>query len=211
MRSELRFVMHPEDEAALMNELLRDPAVLLVDGPRWKSAQPPATRSLIEVGRYCIIWSPEDLPELEADFIPTCDDWYCRSERATLQLLRSEVIDAVITDGRLAISTDPMQPGILENVEHRYRVLCRYIKKSYVNSVVVWRNVDRPEAPAGPSRSANPSAPDRSVWVGPAAMGWFSQHATRRIKQSLSGRVEGTVHPRPIIPAPARGARGRRA
>ena len=41
MRSQLRFVMHPYDEAALMTELLRDPAVLLIDGPRWKSATPP--------------------------------------------------------------------------------------------------------------------------------------------------------------------------
>jgi hypothetical protein len=64
MRSQLRFVLHPDDESALVAELLRDPAVLFVDGPRWKTATPPTTRDVFAVGSYCIIWSPEDLLEL---------------------------------------------------------------------------------------------------------------------------------------------------
>jgi len=77
MRSQLRFVMHPDDEADLMTVLLRDAAVLLVDGPRWRSPTPPTTRNISAVGSYCIIWSPEDLPELAADFVPKRNDWYC--------------------------------------------------------------------------------------------------------------------------------------
>ena len=34
MRSELRFVMHPEDEEALVRELLLDPSIRFVNGPR---------------------------------------------------------------------------------------------------------------------------------------------------------------------------------
>lgn len=55
MKSSIRFVMHPDDEAALISELIRDPAVLLVNGPRWKSAAPPTTRNVSAVGPYCII------------------------------------------------------------------------------------------------------------------------------------------------------------
>ena len=56
MKSQVRFVMHPDDEYVLVAELLRDPAVLLVDGPRWKVAVPPTTRNISAVGSYCIIW-----------------------------------------------------------------------------------------------------------------------------------------------------------
>ena len=79
--------MHPLDEAALIRELLRDPAIVLIDGSRWKSATPPTTRNVSAIGRYCLIWSPEDLAELAADFIPTCNDWYCRAEHATISIL----------------------------------------------------------------------------------------------------------------------------
>jgi hypothetical protein len=192
MRSQLRFVMHPDDETELMTELLRDSAVLLIDGPRWKSATPPTTRNVAAVGSYCIIWSPEDLPELSADFIPTCDDWYCRAEYATIQFLRCTITDTTIKDGRLAISTGAANRTTAANVERRYKLLCRTIKKTYVNSIVRWRNPNRPEAPAGPGRSANPSEPDRSLWVGPAAMTWLLGEPQRCI-QPFAGAVQGTI------------------
>jgi hypothetical protein len=193
MRSQLRFVMHPRDEAVLMAELLRDPAVLLVNGPRWKSAVPPTTRNVSTVGSYCIIWSTEDLPELAAHFIPGCNDWYCRAEYATIQFLRCSITETVITEGRLAISTDPGAIETAANVERRYKLLCRAIKATYLSSVVRWHNPDFPEAPAGPSRSANPSAPDPSLWVGPAAISWLASDAGRRIKNFPASPVEGTV------------------
>lgn len=205
MKSQLRFVMHPEDEAALVAELLRDPAVLLVNGPRWPSAEPPTTRDIAQIGSYCIIWSPDDLPVLAADFIPACNDWYCRAEHATLQFLRCSVTGAVITDGRLAISTGLATAGTAANVERRYKHLCRAIKATYLNAIVQWRNPDLPEAPAGPSRSANPSAPDRSLWVGPAAASWLAADPARRIKNFLTSRVEGSLsEQRPDLGAAAR-------
>jgi len=193
MRSQLRFVMHPDDEADLMTVLLRDAAVLLVDGPRWRSPTPPTTRNISAVGSYCIIWSPEDLPELAADFVPKRNDWYCRAEFATIQFLRCQITDAVITDGRLAVSTERANEKTAANVENRYKLLCRIIKKSYRNATVRWRNPELPEAPAGPSKSANPSDPDRSLWVGPAAMNWLSANPARRIKVFPAGAVEGTI------------------
>ena len=193
MRSQLRFIMHPDDDFALVAELLRDSAVLLVDGPRWKTASPPTTRNVSAVGWYCIIWSPEDLPDLTAKFIPTCNDWYCTAEYATIQFLRCKITEAVITEGRLAISTDPANKATAAGVERRYKLLRRTIQKTYLNSVVRWRNPNRPEAPAGPSRSANPSEPDGSLWVGPAAMRWLAGDTARRINQSLASSVEGVL------------------
>ena len=39
MKSELRFVMHPDDETSLLADILRDQEVLFIDGPRWNSAR----------------------------------------------------------------------------------------------------------------------------------------------------------------------------
>jgi|SRR5690349_2323126 hypothetical protein len=196
VKSQLRFVMHPDDEAAIVAELLRDPAVLLVDGPRWKSATPPTTRNVSAVDWYCIIWCPADLSELSAEFIPTCNDWYCAAEYATIQFLRCQLTETVITEGRFAISTGPATKATAAGVERRYRWLRRTIQKTYSNSIVRWFNPKLPEAPREPSRSANPSKPEPSLWVGPAAMSWLAGHATRRIKQDLSFSVEGVVDQR---------------
>jgi hypothetical protein len=185
--------MHPEDEAALVTELLGDHAVLFVDGPRWKAATPPTTRDISAIGSYCIIWSPADLPQLSAEFIPAHNDWYCQDENYTIQFLRCKMTETLIAEGRFAISTGPAEDNVAANVERRYKILCRTIKRTYRNSVVQWRNPRLPEAPAGPSRSANPGEPDRSLWVGPAAMTWMAGHADRRVKTFLTGFVEGTI------------------
>jgi hypothetical protein len=163
--------MHPDDEAALVTELLRDPAILFVDGPRWKAVTPPTTR----------------------DILTAHGDWYCRDENSTVQFLRCKMTETVIAEGSFAISTEPAEAKAAANVERRYKFLSRAIKKTFRNSVVQWRNPRLPEAPAGPSRSANPSAPDRSLWVGPAAMTWMAGHADRRVKTFLTGFVEGTI------------------
>ena len=197
VKSQVRFVMHPSDESTLVAQVLQDPAVLLVDGPRWKTATPPTTRTLSTVGRYVIIWSPEDLAELPAEFIPTANDWYCRGEYATIQFLRSQVSGTVITEGRFAVSTESAQKTTAANVEHRYKLLRRAVQRAYMNSVVRWRNPRLPEAPSGPSRSANPSEPDRSLWVGPAARAWLAADAARRIKQHPTLFTEGTIEGHP--------------
>jgi hypothetical protein len=192
--------MHPDDEAMLISELLSDPMVLLVDGPRWKSAAPPTTRNASAVGRYCIIWSPDDLTNLPAEFIPSCNDWYCRAEYATIQFLRCVITGAVITEGRFAIATDQASETTAANVKRRYNLLRRWVKKTCVSGVVRWRNPQAPEAPAGPNRSANPSDPDRSLWVGPSAMNWLIADATRRIKVTPQFIVEGAIGQRSAAP-----------
>jgi hypothetical protein len=193
MRSQLRFVMHPDDENEFVAEVLRDSPVVLIDGPRWKTPQPTVTKTITEIGSYCIIWSPSDLKELKADFIPTCNDWYCRSEFATIQFLRSLVADDRIKDGRIAIATSEKDDGCPQNVERRYKTLSKYIKKRYRNSVIQWQNLNAPLVLATESRSENPSEPDNSLWIGPHAMSWLQADPSHVVGQTAKGPVVGRL------------------
>lgn len=107
MNSQLRFVMHPADEREFAAQVLADPAVLLIDGPRWQAAAPQTFRDLDAIrGNYCILWSPDDQAALQARYIAGCNDWYCESEYATVQFLRSEIFaDGVLFEGRIAVAT----------------------------------------------------------------------------------------------------------
>ena len=198
MRSDLRFIMHPVDERDFVSQLLTDETVRLIDGPRWKTAAPQAFRALDSIrGSYCIIWSTAEAPTLKARYIPSRDDWYCESESATIQFLRSQVFGDVITEGRLAVNTSHPSEALgtagAAGIERRFKLLSRFIKKQYANSVVQWCNPSLPLAPAAPGRSANPSKPDSQVWVGPQALQWLEEDGTRRIKQFTNSPVEARL------------------
>lgn len=191
MRSQLRFVMHPDDEREFAAQILCDADVRLVDGPRWKSSTPDTFRSLEEIsGSYCIIWSTQDRATLAARYVPACDDWYCESEAATIQFLRSRVLGLVVTEGRIAVGTTDPGTSDASGVERRFKALARFCKKHYTNSMVRWSNPTLPFAPARPGRSANPSAPDAQLWVGPHALRWLQEDRGRHIKQSREALVE---------------------
>lgn len=197
MRSQFRFAMHPEDEREFEQLLVRDDSIRFIAGPRWKTELPITSRSLADLDDcYCIIWSTSDIVKLKAVYLPTCGDWYCRSEYATIQFLRSEMDDAVITEGRIAIATAPSDdfpaPSV-KSLEQRYSNLRNYFRKNYSNSIIQWRNPTIPYAPAGPNRSANPSKPDPQVWVGPHALRWLRESTDRRIKQSRQSIVEAVL------------------
>ena len=185
--------MHPDDEREFEAQILADQNVHFVDGPRWKNELPETFRKLSEIsGNYCIIWSTNDLPRLTARHIETCNDWYCDSEHATIQFLRSELQDSIITEGRIAISTSENQSSS-DGVEFRYKALRQFVKNHFTNSIVQWCNPQRPIAPATSKRSANPSKPDPQVWVGPNALRWLEADSEHRIKQQLNSLVEATV------------------
>jgi hypothetical protein len=189
--------MHPADEAEFEKLLVSDESIRFIAGPRWKTETPETSRTLAEIDdTYCIIWSTADMVKLKAEYIPSCDDWYCRSEHATIQFLRSDMDEAVITEGRIAISTIPspdFPAASARSLEKRYGDLWKYFRRIYSNSIIQWRNPTVPYAPAGPHRSANPSKPDPQVWVGPHAVNWLRERADRRIKQSRQGNVEAIL------------------
>ena len=194
MRSQLRFVMHPDDERAFISEVLHDDAVVLINGPRWKSSEPKGHRSLESLGWYCIIWSKNDLATLDSEFIPECNDWYCRSEGATIQFLRSRSNGSVISEGRLAISTSSERNDVVRAVEKRYRNLRAFVKKRYRNGILQWRNPNLTQGPAADGRSANPSKADNALWIGPAAVDWLQEDPTmRKVKQDFEAPVEAVL------------------
>ena len=188
--------MHPDDEREFEQVLLRDESIRFIAGPRWKTETPNTSRSLEDIGYYCIIWSTSDIKKLKADYIPSCDDWYCQSEYATIQFLRSKIEDEILINGRLAISTISSRDFPLTSVnslEKRYRDLRKYFRKTYSNSIVQWRNPTFPYAPAGPNHSANPSKPDPLLWVGPHALCWLRERPDRRIKPFRDANVEALL------------------
>ncbi len=197
MLSQVRFVMHPADERNFEQLLVSDESI--IGGPRWKTESPETSRSLADIDDYyCIIWSTGDIEKLSAEYIPSCDDWYCRSEYATIQFLRSEIDELVITEGRIAVSTIQtleFPASSSKSLEKRYEKLRNYIKRIFSNSIIQWRNPTIPYAPAGPNRSANPSKPDPQVWVGPHALRWLQERSDRRIKQFRHSTVEALLVP----------------
>lgn len=187
--------MHEDDERAFERELLAEQGLQFVDGPRWPTSSPPTFRSLAALsGHYCILWDPADLAVLQAKHIEEIGDFYCRSEYATIQFLRSKNVAGVMTEGRIAVSTsDDLSPVAAAAIDARYKRLRKYIQKNYENKVVRWCNPTLPLLPAGPKRSANPSEPDAQVWVGPRALDWLRQDESHRIKQFLQSTVEARL------------------
>ena len=189
MKSQFRFVMHPDDEHTFAGHVLSEESVLLIDGPRWQTPQPQTYRSLNGVkGSYCIIWSPQDQASLSSRKVPASEIWYCEAESFTIQFLRSQIFDSVITEGRLAVSTSGLGGEL--GVEQRFKALVRHAKRHYTNSAIQWVNPTRPLASATKGRSANPSKPDTQLWVAPHALHWLKAHSSRRIKQFTNSVVE---------------------
>ena len=187
MRSRHRFIMHPLDESAFAELILSDEDVRIVDGPIWKNERPRAFQSINDIkGTYCIIWSRRDRPTLTARYKPDGNEWYCDSEMATVQFLRSEVRGTTLTEGAIAIATNPVSSAEAHGVEKRYRALRHFIKSHYTNSVLRWYDPNAPIAPAAPGRSANPSAPDPQVWVSPSVRPWLAEDPRRTIRQHWS-------------------------
>jgi hypothetical protein len=165
MASELQFVMHPKDESLFAEELLREDELVLIDGPRWPNSVPSLTRKLDEIGNYCIVWSHSDLAALAADFIPSCNDWYCNTEYATIQFLRSEIRDGALHAGRIAYHHFPssFDSSAADSISKRFNRLRRYIRRHFYNSALVGRD--------------HPGYVFSSMWVGPYAAEWLQQSA----------------------------------
>jgi hypothetical protein len=128
-------------------------------------------RSLDSLDRYCIIWSRKDLVQLDAEFVPQCNDWYCQSEGATIQFLRSHRKEPVILEGRLAVGSNSEPPEVARAVEQRYRQLRTFVQKRYRNRMLRWRNPCFSENPAAVGRSSNPARPGVGGWATGAIFG----------------------------------------
>ena len=192
MRSQIRFVMNAEDEHAFAAQILSDPGMALIDGPRWPSPEPVAHRALKALtDYYCIVWPRSQIATLSAR--PLDDgQWYCDSEAQTLQWLRSRSLPGLLTEGRLAIGSSPELAGAAQ-LEQRYRAWLRWLKAGYRNRQLRWQNPALPMLPAAPGRSTNPGEPDPQVWVGPGALDWLRADRRRRVKAFPAAAVEALL------------------
>ena len=188
MRSEVVFVMHPEDERELVSVVTAENGVVFVDGPKWETPEPPIVGDIHAADDYLVIWNPSETPPLTA--IRHVKDahewWYCDSEFLTLQFLRSGFRrgEPYLFEGRIAVRTadeheDSRDDRCAPSVERRFKRLRAAIKKTYTNRVLIWQNVLLPRSPTNPNRRA------ANIWVGPHALRWLREDARNRWVQQF--------------------------
>ena len=108
----------------------------------------------------------------------------------SVQFWRSQLHGDVLTKGRLALSTtgfgleERLPPSLVAEAEALFRGFRRQIQKDYVNGVLQWLN------PSLPPSATNPTRPDKTVWVGPAAARWWRASPEHKLKQFPDGAVE---------------------
>jgi hypothetical protein len=195
MRSQVRFVMHPEDEVEFAMAVTAEQATLFVDGPTWPKPQPPVTTNIREAGLYLLIWNPSETPKLAGKHYRNRDEewWYCRNEFLTIQLLRSgfQYREPYLVEGRIAVSTTDQDKSVFHArsapaVERRFKALRHLIKESYTNKAILWQVL------AAPRSERNPLGPDASLWVGPHALKWLRHRPRNRwVQQARYARVRG--------------------
>jgi hypothetical protein len=194
MGKQLRFIMDHNDEEAFVAQALQTGNVRFIDGPRWKSPKPVASLSISTFGWYVIIWSPDDLAELSAEYIPSCNDWYCQSEIATLQFLRSQYPGGDVVEGRIAVNVPSGEVCPFPGVRKRFATLSRFIKKTYVNNAIFWQYADEASNLEILQRRGG-YQPDASLWIGPGAQAWLRADPNRHVFNNVGGRVIGKLNP----------------
>lgn len=197
MRSQVCFVMHPEDEEAFAGFITSEHGVVFVDGPKWGQPSPPICSDIDKAGNYLMIWNPSETTVLAANHHRKEDKewWYCNNEHLTIQFLRSgfQFGEPFLFEGRIAVSTTSEEktvhdPASAKQIERRFKNLRRHIRKSYRNSLLIWQNA------LSPRSTTNPSKPAPNVWIGPHAIQWLEEQPKERWVQQFRGaRARGYI------------------
>lgn len=190
MQSQVTFIMHPADEASFVETIMGEPGVVLVDGPKWSSCQPPVVSDVRRAGYYLMIWNLKETPPLKGARYGDQKKrwWYCENEFHTIQFLRSGFQDgeSFLFEGRIAIATTDKgktfyDEATARSVERRFKALKRFIQKSYANGVIIW------QSPSAPRSKTNPLKPAKDVWVGPQALQWLHDDPRSHWVQQFRG------------------------
>src|SRR5437879_3744546 len=134
MRSQLITVMAPEDEDAFLRFVFETPTVVLIPEVRNASAAIPTTRGLpLVASDHCYLWDRAILQAPRAEFIPTCNDFYLRSEESLIQFLRSPQTATTIGAGRIALATgskgeSAANPSTAGAMEAWFKRLVKWLK-----------------------------------------------------------------------------------
>jgi hypothetical protein len=195
MRSQVRFVMRPEDEASFASVVTSEMETVFVNGPDWPTPRPTVTTDVQKSGDYLMIWNPSQTPPLTAKHYRNKDAewWYCKNEFLTLQFLRSgfQYGEPFLFEGSLAVATTDQDKSVFlarsaPAIEKRYNALRKLIQKTYTNKIILWQALSSPR-----SRN-NPLKPDAALWVGPHALHWLRQKPNNRwVQQSRYSLVRG--------------------
>lgn len=181
MRSQVRFFMDADDERAFVDEVVRDLATVLVEGPRWEIRKPLLLnpKRLPARAGYVVIWNPADVPRLKTRRYPDGHGFEIANEPETIQFLRCCICDGtVLTEGRIAVACPDGHP-----VERRYKALRKWIRGTFRNRVVCWTDAERTVR----------SPPDATVWVSPGALAWLASDERRQFKQGRFYRSEAVL------------------
>jgi hypothetical protein len=194
MRSEVTFVMHPEDESEFANAIALEPGTVFVNGPSWPTPEPPIVTDLQIADNYLMIWNPAETPPLSGKHHQNKDAefWYCQNEFMTIQFLRSgfQYGEPFLFEGRIAICTTDRDKSTFHApsaplIERRFLSLRKVIKKTYTNKVLIWQNTSLPRS------KTNPSKLSATVWVGPRALRWLREDPKNRWVQQFRNTLPG--------------------
>jgi hypothetical protein len=195
MRSDTRFVMHPDDEAEFAKFVTSEAGTAFVDGPSWKEPRPTVSDNVEKVGSYLMIWNSSETPELIGEHYQKEESewWYCKNEFLTVQFLRSgfQFDEPFLLEGRIAVCTTAKDKSLFHApsataIELRYKSLRRFIRKYYANGTIIWQALSFPRS------KTNPLKPDSSLWVGPHAMRWLEREPEKRwVQQSRNAGARG--------------------
>ena len=67
MRSQVRFVLYPDDEWEFAEFIPAELGTIFVDGPKWLEPEPPVTSKIDEAGSYLMILNPKQTPPMKAN------------------------------------------------------------------------------------------------------------------------------------------------
>jgi len=174
---QLTTLMAPDDEAAFLAFVFERPTVYLIPDVRNPTAEVPRTRDMRGVkGTTCNLWDTAILSEPKVEFIPSCNDYYLRSEESLIQFLRSRRKGDALEAGRIAIGG--FSP-VAEAITAWFATLGRWIKSHFKNTFV-YASDYQPEV----------GSRERTVWVGPQAIAL----ANRGVSLKQLGPPEFSLH-----------------
>jgi hypothetical protein len=188
MRSEIVFVMHPDDEGEFAAAVVAERGTVLVDGPGWRTPRPPLVNDIRQAGNHLMVWNPSETRPLTArHHVKDGEEWwYCDSEFLTVQFLRSgfQHGEPYLFEGRIAIATTDEgrtypDESSAASIQRRFERLRAAIKKTCTNGVLIWQNVLLPRS------RTNPAKPALNVWVGPHALRWLREDVRNRWVQQF--------------------------
>jgi hypothetical protein len=185
VRSQIVTIMAPDDEAAFLRFVFERPTTHLIPEVRNPTREVPRTRDVHgKRSLHCMLWDEAILPEPVVEHVPSCKDYYLRSEESLIQFLRSPVARDTLSAGRIALATGwrggtDTDPKTARAMTLWYNTLARWIKSNFENSFV-YASDFKPEV----------GSRERMVWVGPRAIE-MSLHGT---KLKHNGPPEYSLH-----------------